>query len=165
VREALAQRGFGEVIERVEDLARRAGEADDWSDIAQTYDRTRSAILDAMADVDASQRNDPEFVARVLLAILYQSRHEYEEAIEDGRFVHAHEYQDARGFMQTGRDLLRWKERVLRQADGAAYEEVVARFEAAMEAWPTPQPPATPVLSISELYGRVSAVEFALSRY
>jgi hypothetical protein len=34
-----------------------------------------------------------------------------------------------------------------------------------MAAWPSVQPPREPALSVSELYGRVSAFEFVANRY
>jgi hypothetical protein len=165
VAEALEQRGFDDVDDALKELARMAGSAETWSEVADAYAAAEQSIRSAMADVDDEYLQDPGFLTRVLTAVIHQSRHEYDEAVNEGEFVNAQEYHDSRGFMQIGRTLLEERAEVFREADADAYAELVERFEAVMEAWPSVQPPESPVLTVSEVYGRASAFEFAASRY
>jgi hypothetical protein len=165
VEAALGARGFDDVDDALKELARTAGNAETWSDVADAYAAAEESIRSAMADVDDEYLQDPAFLARVLTAVIQQSRHEYEEALNEGRFVNAQEYHDSRGFMQVGRALLEERAEVFRAADADAYAELVERFEAVMEAWPSVQAPQSPALTVSEVYGRASAFEFAASRY
>ena len=162
---ALDARGLGDVGARIRELAGRAGEGGDWSAVGAAYERAEQAVRRAMTDVDAGKRGDVEFLVRVLTAITYKARAEYEAALRDGRFVAVHEYQDGRGFLQVGRSLLERHADTFRAADADAYEEMVDRFEAIMAAWPSVKPPAEPTYSVSELYGLVSSFEFVTARF
>jgi hypothetical protein len=165
VETALQQRGLGKVAARLRHLAETAGAHTQWSGVAGAWNEAEAAVRSAMADVDDAHMRDPAFLAKVLTAIVYQSRHEYEEAIEDGRFTKAHEYHDSRGFMQVGRELLDKHAETFRSASADDYEALVQRYEAIMEAWPTLQPPASPALSVPELYARGSRFEFVVNRF
>ncbi len=162
---ALAARGLDTVTTGVRELAERAGDGGDWSAVADAHARAEQAIREAMHDVDEAKRGDAAFLARVLMAIAYKARNEYDAAVQDGRIVAAHEYHDAHGFLQVGRELLDRHAETFRAADPDAYAEMVDRFEALGAAWPSLQPPDEAAVAVTELYGLVSAFEFVANRY
>ncbi len=164
MRPALQERGLGDVAGQVTTLANAASSQPGWSEVAGTYESTREAIMRAMGNVSAAGRQSAGFQAKVLTAIVHQARHEYEEAVEDGRIAKPHEYRDSWSFMQVGRQLLEEHASAFQQADAEGYEQLVERYEAIMAAWPSVDLPDEPV-SVSQLYGRVSAFEFVASRF
>jgi len=165
LREALEQRGLEAVEKQVEQLARNATGNGDWTEVQPTYRSTRTAILSAMDHVSVEKRRDPGFLARVAIAILHQARHEYEDSIEDGAFVEAHEYQDSYGFVHVGRQILEENATVFQRADADAYAKLMERYDAVTQAWPTATLPPQPMVSVSELYGRISSFEFTASQF
>ena len=126
---------------------------------------TGRTIRAAMDDVEPGVRGDASFLAKVLVALLAQARLEYDEALDGGAFVADHEYHDSWGFVQIGRDLLDRHADTFRGVDADAYEQLLADYEAVMEAWPQPTVPEAPPLSVSELFGRVSTFEFTASQF
>lgn len=165
LRHALRERGLEAVGERLRALAGAAHAGASWAAIADEYDAAWRAIERAMNDVAEARRTSPEFLADVLSVLLRKASHEYGEAIEDGRLVHAHAYRDSWGLARIGQRLLEHKAAVFRHADPATYRRLVEQHEAIMAAWPTIAPPDEPPLSVSQLYGRIAAFEFTASEF
>lgn len=165
IREALAQRSLDGTRERIQALAETAGGGADWEAVEPAFGAAREAIRTAMDNVAAERRRDAAFLAKVLTALLHHARHEYEEAVEGDTFVEAHEYHDSYGFVQVGRGILADNAAVFEGADADAYANLVEQYEGVMAAWPTATIPAKPAMSVSRLYGRISAFELAAGRF
>lgn len=119
----------------------------------------------ASASIDAGKRASPAFVVPIVIRMLDEAAHEYEESIADERFVDVEEYQDARGFVWVGREMLGSVAADLRETDPAAFDEALAAYHNLMAAWPSAPVPEEPVMAPSEVEGLVSRVEVALSAW
>ncbi|MDZ7787388.1 MAG: hypothetical protein U5K73_04400 [Halofilum sp. (in: g-proteobacteria)] len=67
--------------------------------------------------------------------------------------------------MTVGRELIDRHAAAFRDVSAGDHADLVARYEAIMEAWPSVQPPANPALSVSELYARATRFEFVVNRF
>ncbi|WP_435105255.1 hypothetical protein [Arhodomonas sp. AD133] len=159
VEDALEERGVTGIHDALEHLAEEAGSQPDWSALEPAYQEAQSAIDRAIASLDPSLREDPDFIADVALGVLRKAAHEYEEAISDGEFVNVVEYHDGRGFAHVTRKLLEDHADVLKAADADTYETLLADVDRILEAWPSAMPPEKPAVSTSELAGNVSRFE------
>ncbi|MDT0500033.1 MULTISPECIES: hypothetical protein [unclassified Halomonas] len=157
--EAHGVKGMESNLKALVETMRGAGE---WESKADAYTTALEAIDDAMHDVDGELRDDVAFQSRAQLALLRQALHEYEEAVDDGRFVNVVEYQDSRGFVLTAKSLL---EKQAGLYEEAAYDELLAAYESTLEAWPSAVAPETPVMTPGELSARLFKLEATLGRY
>ncbi|WP_280545999.1 hypothetical protein [Halomonas sp. 11-S5] len=153
---------FEDTLQALVDQAREGGE---WGAQADAFMAAIEAIDAAMQDVDGELREDVAFQSRVQLTLLRQAMHEYEEAVDEGQFVNVLEYQDGRGFMLTAKALLEQQAELFKASDEATYEELMAAYDEAMQAWPSALAPETPVMSYGELSSSTFKLESLLGRY
>ncbi|KXS39892.1 MAG: hypothetical protein AWU55_267 [Halomonadaceae bacterium T82-2] len=147
----------------LEALSDKAGQTADWEQLAPAVAKARQAIDAAQADVAAETRQSPRFIGDVTLALLKQAAAEYEEAVKDGRFANAAEYQDGRGFVQVATQLWQAGADTLGGADGKVYTKGQAELEELSRIWPEAVPPAEPVKAPGEVYAEVARFELATS--
>jgi hypothetical protein len=109
-------------------------------------------------------RPEQSFAIKSAIAVLRVAQSEYEAAMQDGRFTKPVEYQDSRGFV--------WRaERVIEAAaqsephpiGSEAMGKVRAAFAKLKTAWPTPLPPAKPILDVSQVSALISEIELYIS--
>jgi hypothetical protein len=109
-------------------------------------------------------RPEQSFAIKSAIAVLRVAQSEYEAAMQDGRFTKPVEYQDSRGFV--------WRaERVIEAAaqsephpiGSEAMGKVRAAFAKLKTAWPTPLPPAKPILDVSQVSALISEIELYTS--
>lgn len=130
---------------------------------AALYDNVLGHIERVTARLDVGERRAPGFVIPALVRLMNAAAREYDEAVAGAAFGEIHEYQDGRGFIWVGRELLGGIAGVLYDRDPARLKAALAAYEALMAAWPAPLPPKTPVMTPSQVYAQVSRVELALS--
>ena len=119
------------------------------------------------AGVPARQRNAAPYVAEVAARTMRAAAAEYEAAIEDGRMANVVEYQDGRGFLIETEALMSRHAATLRAGPNGArdWAEAQAALVALRAAWPTPRPPATPAMSVTDLIEAVARFERAALRW
>jgi hypothetical protein len=125
----------------------------------------QAAIDRAVASIPAEQRQSPRFVLDTANTLLKQSAAEYQAAVADGKFVNVAEYQDSLGFVTVARDLVADVAIRLKDMNSGAYQDLVAALTELQKAWPSPMPPARPVVDVSEVYSNVSRVELISSDF
>jgi hypothetical protein len=119
----------------------------------------------ALALVGEEKRGRPAFVGDVLVRVLGTAAEEYGEAVADGRFVNAEEYQDAMGFVLAAEDYLAGHKDALAEADRDRSEAVRRHIQELKRAFPRPIPPEAPTLAPGEVRSLVSQVELGLSGF
>lgn len=132
----------------------------------EAYLKARAAVDAKLAAIDGGMRKEQKdwtaFAAKVALEAMRSAIGEYEESIEGGKFVKAVEYQDSRGFVFEADRLLQSVAADLK----ARFPDDAAKAFAAVadlkKAWPTPVPPASPVMDVGGVLAGVSKVELAL---
>jgi len=105
------------------------------------------------------------YTMRTVVEVLKVAQSEYEAAIEGSRFAKPVEYQDSRGFVAHVEALLRSQEAELRRIDAARFEQLMSILAELKTAWPTPMPPAAPVVPVDGVAARVRAFEAAAQRF
>jgi hypothetical protein len=105
------------------------------------------------------------YTVRSVLELMRVAAIEYEASLDGEVFRQTVEYQDGRGFVAAGKAALRTHEGALRRIDAARFEAMMAVVADIEKAWPTPQPPPTPVLSVAALGRLVTAFEAASARF
>lgn len=129
--------------------------------VRQGYQTVQQRIDAAAASIPEEKRNSPQFLVPVVVDVLKQATHEYEEAVREGKFVNVAEYQDGFGFARVAQQTLESIRPQLQASNAQAYQEVQAQLEAMLQAWPGAVPPAQPTLSVSELFGALARLELA----
>jgi hypothetical protein len=121
-------------------------------------------INDALKTAKLFMRPERRFAIQSAIEALRVAQSEYEGAIENGAFTKPVEYQDSRGFV--------WRaERVIEEAaragpkplDAALLAKVHAAFAKLKTAWPTPVPPAKPLLDGAQISALISEIEMYTS--
>lgn len=161
----LQERGLERVAGRIDALADAARGSDSWLDLQTPYEATRMSIERARVEVDASLREDPGFQAQVLLAVARRAVDEYEAAVADGAVADDSAYRASYGFAQQGRRILRRNEGLFSLPGRDLHEELVARHEHLLEAWPSLRPPRGDAVPVSEARERLDAIAAVARRY
>ncbi len=164
IEDALAARGVEGLSGAIDAMATAAARGDEASACAG-YDTVLGLIERAAGTIGAAKRESPEFVVPVVLGMLRQAGHEYEEAVRDGTFVNVEEYQDARGFVWEARELLGGVAGSVRSAEPGTMAKALDAFNRLMAFWPSAQPPAEPVGPATKVHGIVAEIEFVLSGF
>lgn len=165
VREALAARDLDLLIRRLEQLAERANSSNSWIDVQDLHEASRMSLQHAVTRVDPSTREDPAFKVGIVLALARQAVRSYESALDDGEFVRPEAYQASYGYISYGRSLLERNVGLLGQVDDEIHDELVARYEALMEGWPSVRVPSEPRTTPDEVRERLAALETTAERF
>ncbi len=128
--------------------------------IQAEYAKAMAAIDKAIAALPIQQRQAPNFVLKVINNVLDTASSEYRAAIANGKVKEAIEYQDSRGFVSYAQDTLYQSIAAQVTAKHAAVHQKLTETLAALrKAWPTPVPPATPVLTVEQVVGKIKLIE------
>jgi DNA uptake protein ComE-like DNA-binding protein len=126
------------------------------------YDRAIAAIDKAINAIPQPQRQTPSFALKVINNVFDTAAAEYAAAIANGKIKETIEYQDSRGFVTYAQDTLyKAIEGELKAKDATVSQKLTTTMTALRKAWPTPVPPAAPVLTVDEVVGKVKAIEQA----
>jgi len=124
------------------------------------FDATMTAIDQAIAALPNEQRQSPAFVLQVINGLLDTARAEYTAAISNGKITEAIEYQDSRGFVDYAHNTLyKGIEAPLTKESPKTHDQAKTAFEQLEKAWPSPVPPATPVISADEVAAKIKTIE------
>jgi len=118
-----------------------------------------AAIDKAIAALPESQRQSPEFVLNVINGILDVAGAEYAAAITQGKISEIIEYQDSRGFVIYVTSLYKEVEPKLSKDKADAGKDIKTSLGELFKAWPSPIPPAAPVLSVDTVVGKIKTIE------
>jgi len=155
----------GELGQRLKTLAEQAGNVEKWSDVSADFNAAWKAMDKAVSAVSGDQPEAPSTVAKVMLSLTKQAVLEYDEALEDGRFVAVHEYQDGRGFVLAAREYLERNKAGLMKQNKEAWRDTNKVLDELQKAWPTPVPPTDPVMKPADLYALQARLELAQAPY
>lgn len=162
---AMEERGLERIIERIETLAREARASDSWLEIEDLYEATHMAIQRAQSEVDPSLRESADFQARVVLSIVTRAVEQFEAAVADGAIADEEAYQTSYGLARQGQRILRDNEGLLSVAERDLYDDLVARYERLMEAWPSARTSHEDLVAATELRERLDAVAALVEQY
>ncbi|MEE3170495.1 MAG: hypothetical protein VX324_10285 [Pseudomonadota bacterium] len=158
----LESRGQNTLGKHLKALAENAGKVEKWGDTSKTFQAAWVDIEKAIKSVDGQSAAS---VSRVVLSLTKQAVLEYDEALEDGRFVAEHEYQDGRGFVLTAQDYLKNNQGMLKKQNKEAWRDAEKALSELQKAWPTALPPKQPAMSVANLYSAQARLELALAPY
>ena len=105
------------------------------------------------------------FAVAAAVEVLKAALSEYQSALADGRFVRPVEYQDGRGFVRRASALLEENATDLAHRDRLAQARLRASLDRLQTAWPSPLPPAAPVLQVEEMAGLLAEFARAAARF
>jgi len=124
------------------------------------FDATMTAIDQAIAALPNEQRQSPAFVLQVINGLLDTASAEYTAAISNGKITERIEYQDSRGFVDYAHNTLyKGIEAPLTKESPKTHDQAKTAFEQLEKAWPSPVPPATPVISADEVAAKIKTIE------
>jgi hypothetical protein len=106
-----------------------------------------------------------QFTVRSAVEVLRAAQSEYEESMEDGKFVKPVEYQDSRGFVWQAERMFESAANELAKADAESLQRVRADIAKLKSAWPAPMPPPAPVMEVGQMSAIISDIELHISRY
>ncbi|MGK7949093.1 MAG: hypothetical protein AB4368_09880 [Xenococcaceae cyanobacterium] len=145
-----------EKVLEMQDLFKSAPES---PETQQAISDSLVAIDNAVAALPEEQSQSPEFVMEVIVELLKNAAAEYEAAIANARFVEVEEYQDSRGFVMYSEELYQNISEQKSQQDPEDHLIILQSLDELKSAWPSVNPPETPVKSISEVYSLVSQIQ------
>ncbi|WP_341581038.1 hypothetical protein [Marinobacter metalliresistant] len=158
----LESRGQKELGNHLKALAENAGQVENWGDVSQEFQAAWMAIQKAEKSVEGRSAAS---VSKVVLSLTKQAVLEYDGALENGRFVAEHEYQDGRGFVRSAREYLNNHQVVLKKRNKEAWRDAGKALDEMLKAWPTAVPPEQPVIPVANLYAAQARLELALAPY
>ncbi|PZV17309.1 MAG: DNA uptake protein [Leptolyngbya sp.] len=130
--------------------------------IKTQYDQAMKAIDQAIAVLPNTQRQSTNFSLQVVNGLLETAKSEYTAAISNGKISAPIEYQDSRGFVAYAQDTVyKGIADQIKQADPKVNEQIVTSFTGLRKAWPSPVPPATPVLTADQVATKVKQIELS----
>lgn len=149
---------FKPTLVQLQDLIKSAPES---PEVTTLLEQSTAAIDDAIAALPESQLNSPEFVLEAMVAMLQSAAAEYDAATINGQSLEVLAYQDSRGFFLYSDQLYQTIAESKAAADPQGHETIVASLAELQTAWPSIEPPSTPIKDPSEIYGLVSQIEFS----
>jgi len=155
----------GELGKHLKTLAEQAGGVEKWSDVSADFNAAWKSLDGAVSAISGDQPESPATVAKVMLSLTKQAVLEYDEALEEGRFVAVHEYQDGRGFVLAAREYLEGNKAGLMKQNKEAWRDANKVLDELQKAWPTAVPPGEPVVKPADLYAAQAKLELALAPY
>ena len=131
----------------------------DKAKLIKDFDTSMKAIDDSIAGLPATQRSAPKFVLQVMNGLLDSANSEYTAAIADSKIKEIVEYQDSRGFIVYAGDLYKTISPQMAKDHAASAEIINKSITEVAKAWPTPVPPAVPVLKTEDVTKLVKLIE------
>ncbi len=156
----LAEKGVEEFKPTLNQLYDLAQSAPDSSEMQDLLDQSQTSIDSAIAAIPEEQLNSPEFVLNSMVEMLKNAAAEYEAAIANEQFAEVVQYQDSRGFVLYADELYQTVAEQKSQEDPEGHQVITESLAELKTAWPSIEPPETPIKEPSEVYGLVSQIEF-----
>ncbi|MGL5795276.1 MAG: hypothetical protein ACRC06_12925, partial [Waterburya sp.] len=160
IQTVLPQKGvkdFKPTLNQLHDVALSAPESPEMKTLLE---QSVTSIDGAIAALPQEQRQSPEFVMDVIVEMLKTAGAEYEAAIANNQFVEVVEYQDSRGFVLYSEELYKTIADQKSKTDPEGHKTITESMTQLKTAWPSINPPETPVKNPSEVYSLVSQIEF-----
>jgi hypothetical protein len=117
------------------------------------------AIDGAIAVLPQDQRNNPEFVLRVINGLLDAANSEYGAAVANDKISAPIEYQDSRGFVIYSNELYQGISSQIAQNNPEANKAIDTAFAELVKVWPTAIPPAQAVKNPQDVTKLVKTIE------
>lgn len=127
--------------------------------IATQFEASVNAVEQAIAALPETQRQSPKFALQVINGLLDTANSEYGAAIANGKISAAIEYQDSRGFVIYADTLENSISEQLTKQNAEAQKAIADTLTQLKTAWPSPIPPATPVLPTDKVTELVKNIE------
>lgn len=127
--------------------------------IATQFEASVKAVEQAIAALPETQRQSPKFVMQVINGLLDTANSEYGAAIANGKISAAIEYQDSRGFVNYAETLKSSISEQLTKQNAEAGKAIADTLTQLKTAWPSPIPPAAPVLPTDKVTELVKNIE------
>jgi hypothetical protein len=105
------------------------------------------------------------FAVGAAVEVLKAALSEYQSALLGERFVRPVEYQDGRGFVWRASAVIEENAADLARRDPLAQAHLRAALDRLKTAWPSPLPPAAPVLQPAEMAGLIAEFERHAARF
>lgn len=164
---ALEVRGAPGFADALQQLADRVESGADVEAVEQAFATVEAGLEAAAAAVPADKRTDADTRFGVIVQLLRTAAQEYAVALDDGRVVNAHEYQDALGFVRVARALVDAvaEDSAQMQREGVAAAVRVAReqLDAIDDLWTELVPPERLDRDPARLFGATARIELAAS--
>jgi hypothetical protein len=157
----LPQKGvkdFKPTLNQLHDLIQSAPDS---PEVQTLFDESLASIDGAIAVIPQQQRNSPEFVISVMVEMLKNAAAEYKAAIANNQFVEVVEYQDSKGFVDYADQLYQTVAEQKSQTDPEGHKTITDSLAELKTAWPSIEPPASPIKDPAEIQGLVSQIEFS----
>ncbi len=127
--------------------------------IATQFPASMVAVDNAISKLPETQLKSPEFIMKVINGLLDSANFEYQAAISNGKITAAIEYQDSRGFVSYADSLYSSVSKSNVKENTDAQSTIADAMSKLKKAWPSAQPPATPVLSPEEVSQLIKTIE------
>lgn len=147
---------FKPTLNKLNDTVKSAPKA---PEVASQYEQAMQKIDIAIAALPEEQRRSPQFALPVINRILNVAGEEYEAAIAEGKFVEIIEYQDSRGFVLYAEELYQNISSQMSIEHAEASKEIEASLTELKTAWPSVNPPETPIKTPEEVSGLVETIQ------
>lgn len=132
---------------------------------SKAWEKVEEALAKGDAGVKARVPNWPRFEVAVAIAVLKTAQDEYEEAITNGRIVHAVGYRTARGFMLQAGRMIEDAAPALPADNTAALAEIRAELTRIMAAFASIDAPDRPTMDVAVLAAAVAHIEIAAAKF
>lgn len=123
------------------------------------FEASMKAVDNAIAALPETQRQSPQFALQVINGLLDTANSEYGAAIAKGKISAAIEYQDSRGFVNYADTLQNSISGQLTKQNSEAQKAITDNMAQLKTAWPSPLPPATPVLPTEKVTQLIKSIE------
>lgn len=123
------------------------------------FEASVKAVDQAIAALPETQRQSPQFALQVINGLLDTANSEYGAAIANGKISAAIEYQDSRGFVIYAETLKNAISEQLTKQNSEAQKAIADNMTQLKTAWPSPIPPATPVLPTDKVTQLIKSIE------
>ncbi|MGB5963149.1 MAG: helix-hairpin-helix domain-containing protein [Coleofasciculaceae cyanobacterium] len=123
------------------------------------FEASMKSIDQAIAALPETQRQSPNFALQVINGLLDTANSEYGAAIANGKISAAIEYQDSRGFVIYADTLKNAIAEQLTKQNAEAQKEINATMTELKTAWPSPIPPAAPILPTDKVTELIKSIE------
>ncbi|HBE18285.1 MAG TPA: DNA uptake protein [Cyanobacteria bacterium UBA11149] len=127
--------------------------------IATKFQGAMEAIDGAIAKLPETQLKSSGFVMKVINGLLDAANSEYGAAISNGKITAAIEYQDSRGFVIYADSLYSTIPKSTAKENTEVQSAIADSMSKLKKAWPSVQPPATPLLSPEEVSQLIKTIE------
>jgi len=148
---ALQQRGIAPFLQSLETLRQQVRLNPTSPAVNQDLARAQQAITAAAEALPPAVLRNPDTTMAVVRQLAAAAVSEYDGAVANGRIAEVIEYQDARGFLLEGRQLLTTAMGTVPATSKAALETRAGVIEAMLKAFPTAMPPSRVVVSLAQL--------------